>query len=229
MSVNLVVQDDAGDIANANGYIAVADFATYCANRLYVIASFTSDQQSAAIIMATDYLDTRFTFKGVQKAAVLQPIDPTTGAPFVQTTQWPRAAGNTETMQWWDVEFATSIGTSPFGTANIGEPVQFVPLSDPNGNPIIGIPQAVKDATCEYAFRVLLNIGGGTGGSLFQDAPAPDGGWLIRQQDVQVDVIRQNLIYEPRQPGAFAMPAYPPADLKLARAGLIVTGRELFR
>lgn len=66
MATTLVVQDDAGDVANTNSYITLAFFQSYHTNRGNSYSAFTDDQCKAAIIRATDYLDTRFDFRGVR-------------------------------------------------------------------------------------------------------------------------------------------------------------------
>lgn len=62
----LVVQNDDGDVANANSYITLTFFQSYHTNRGNDYSDSTSDEQKAAIIRATDYLDTRFDFRGVR-------------------------------------------------------------------------------------------------------------------------------------------------------------------
>jgi len=69
-------QNDDGSVADANAYISVAFFTEYHADRAQ---TYTGDNAAiqAAIIRATQYLDTRFTFVGR-----VTDVD--------QTTQWPR-------------------------------------------------------------------------------------------------------------------------------------------
>lgn len=57
------VQTDDGLTANANAYITADEFKTYHQDRGNVINGGVSDIQKA-IVRATTYLDTRFTFKG---------------------------------------------------------------------------------------------------------------------------------------------------------------------
>lgn len=199
----LNVQSDLGDVANANGYISVADFKAYHDDRGNVYTPYTDPQISAAIVRGTDYLDTRFRFRGIKLAAT-------------QTTMWPRQAGEQAFIPWMDINFSNV-------PISFDGPAAFVALVDPAGNQILGIPKAVKNATAEYAFRALTI-------SLFQDAPAPEGGRQIDEETVTVDVITHSVKYAPGQgTGSFQMPAFPAADLMLARAGLIEIGRSLFR
>lgn len=96
-------------------------------------------------------------------------------------------------------------------------------FTDDDGFDVTGIPVALKNATNEYALRAMT-------APLFQDAPAPDGGRIIDAITQKVDVIEQAITYAPSTGGGNAvMPAYPPADLMLQRAGLIISGRILVR
>lgn len=201
--MGLVVQSDDGTAAGANSYIDLPAFKSYHDDRGNVYATFTDPQITSALIRATDYIDTRFRFRGVRLLST-------------QTTEWPRQAGAGIFVPWWDVNFVT-----PDVTFN--GPTTIVFLSDASGNPILGIPQAVKDAQAEYALRALTS-------PLFQDAPAAEGGRLINEEEVTVDVISHRVQYAPSQgTGQFQMPAFPAADMKLSRAGLIEIGRQVFR
>lgn len=96
-------------------------------------------------------------------------------------------------------------------------------FEDDDGFDVTGIPAALKNAVIEYSLRALAQ-------PLFQDAPAPEGGRVIDAITQKVDVLEQAITYAPSLGnGAFVMPAYPPADLMLQRAGLIIVGRTLMR
>lgn len=98
-----------------------------------------------------------------------------------------------------------------------------VEFTDPDGFQVTGLPLALKNATNEYALRAMTI-------ALFQDAPAPDGGRVIDAITQKIDVIEQAITFAPSLGnGSFVMPAYPPADLMLQRAGLVVFGRTLVR
>jgi hypothetical protein len=196
MAMGLNVQSDAGDVANANGYMSVAEFKAYHDDRGNSYVAFNDTLIAQGIVRATDYVDQRFQFRGIKLLAT-------------QTTMWPRQAGNEVFIQF-DSGFI-------FGQESV------ILLSDSSGNDIVGIPAAVKHATAEYALRALSS-------PLFQDAPAPEGGRLINAHTVKVDVIEETIQYASAQgTGTFVMPAYPPADLMLARAGLIQVGRTVYR
>lgn len=137
-----------------------------------------------------------------------------------QKTEFPRMAGSEIIMPWFDINFLTPMSDVNLLTGT------FVALVGPDGNDIIGIPTALKRATAEYSLRALA-------AGLFVDAPAPSAGpmpgRLIDSYTVKIDVIEESTKYSPPQSGAFVMPAYPAADLLLARAGLIEAGRTLVR
>jgi hypothetical protein len=81
MAVTLTVQNDAGTVALANGYVTVAEFKAYHDDRGNSYAGKTDDQIKVGIIRATDHIDTVNDFKG---------------APLTddQTTQFPREGIN---------------------------------------------------------------------------------------------------------------------------------------
>lgn len=187
---------------DANAYITVAFFKSYHTARGHSYAGKNDDQIASAIINATDYVDTRYRYIGIKLYAN-------------QTTEWPRQAGADTSSVWWDMSFASPIVTFD----NTTDPVA---LRDSNNQEVVGIPTAVERATAEYAFRALTI-------PLFQDAPAPSGGRQIKMKHVRVSVIQQTIEYEPGQAGAFALPVFPAADLILTRAGLVKSGRQLYR
>jgi len=74
-----IEQDDTGLIANANAYISLVEMKAYHADRGLDLSAIADAELEAAIVTATDYLDSRFTFPG----------EPLNG--FVdQTTSYPR-------------------------------------------------------------------------------------------------------------------------------------------
>ena len=111
MAITLTVEDGTGTNPAANTYIALADADAYFANRLNDIwLNGTDDQRSSALIQATQYLDSRYTFKGV-------PLTTT------QALQWPRQAPPYQTT----VGFVTQVfaGDSTL-TQQLAWPVQRV-------------------------------------------------------------------------------------------------------
>lgn len=125
----VVVQNDDGDEAGANSYLSVADFKTYHGARGNDYSAYSDTLIGNALVRATDYIDARFRFRGVQILST-------------QTTQWPRQAGNLRLVMWIDITPTLISETGEF-------------LLDANGFEIIGLPTALKNATAEYAFRAL--------------------------------------------------------------------------
>jgi len=74
----LTVQNDAGTVVNANGYITVAEFKAYHDDRGNSYGADSDALIGSYIVRATDYIDTRFRFSGSKLADG-------------QTTQVPRA------------------------------------------------------------------------------------------------------------------------------------------
>jgi hypothetical protein len=78
MTSTLIVQTDAGTVADANSYVDLTDFKAYHALRANSLGTSTDPQIEAAIIRAKDYLDQRFRYIGRKFNG------PT------QITEWPR-------------------------------------------------------------------------------------------------------------------------------------------
>jgi len=81
----LIEQDETGQVANANAYITAAFFQSYHLDRGADVDLFDVDEQiNPAIILATDYADSKYAgeYTGSRKIS---------GA-IRQTTQWPRDA-----------------------------------------------------------------------------------------------------------------------------------------
>jgi hypothetical protein len=76
--MTLNVQNDAGSVSDANGYIDRAFLDSYLADR-GIILTQTDDEKDAAVVKATDLIDFKFAdqFVGTKKS-------------LEQTTQWPR-------------------------------------------------------------------------------------------------------------------------------------------
>lgn len=84
----LIVQNDDGDEAGANGYITDTFFREYHDDRSNDYADFDVDATiDAAIVRATDYMDRRFRFVGIR-----------VNASSTQTTMWPRRADTDGTL-----------------------------------------------------------------------------------------------------------------------------------
>jgi len=72
-----LVQNDNGTTAGANAYVTVAEFRTYHNDRGNDFSAYSLTDIEGAIVRATDYLDTRFTFVGYRTS-------------LPQRTAWPR-------------------------------------------------------------------------------------------------------------------------------------------
>ena len=74
------VQDDNGSVVDANAYIDVAFFNTYHSDRNVtdvVDGNFELLDVQGAIVLASDYLDSRYSYVGERRSSL-------------QTTEWPR-------------------------------------------------------------------------------------------------------------------------------------------
>ena len=79
MSITIVAEDGSG-LADSNSYVTAVEALTYWSNRLNTSwAAASADTQASALIVATQYLDARYTYKGV-------PLTTT------QALLWPRQA-----------------------------------------------------------------------------------------------------------------------------------------
>ncbi|RPJ39854.1 MAG: hypothetical protein EHM35_01215 [Planctomycetaceae bacterium] len=67
MAAAFIVQDPDTPTSDANAYIAVAFFTQYCLDRGYAYTA-TDAQIKAAIVKATDYIDSRWRFAGLKYA-----------------------------------------------------------------------------------------------------------------------------------------------------------------
>lgn len=71
------VQDDFGQVSDANAYITVAFFRSYHTDRGVDLTSYSDSDCESAIVRGTDYMDIRWRYYGIRKQ-------------ILQTTQWPR-------------------------------------------------------------------------------------------------------------------------------------------
>ena len=71
------IQDGTTPTSTANSYVSLADFDQWIEDRAYVTTRTDAEKQ-AALILATEFLDIRFNYKGYKKT-----LD--------QSTEWPRS------------------------------------------------------------------------------------------------------------------------------------------
>lgn len=83
---------------------------------------------------------------------------------------------------------------------------------DDRGDPVEGVPQAVKDACCEYAFR-SFSI------DLLPDPTRDESGRAVKSKREKVGPIEEEVEYV--EFGGLQLPTYPLADRMLAAAGLL--------
>lgn len=205
-AINLSGNGTPGTDYASNSVIDANVSATKPVSGTMMVTAITAGLAGNSITMATTCLNASLTSPNL------------VGGLSPQTTQWPRQAGD---MTIWPV-FDTNFMTPMFDVMDDTGANGFVALVGPDSQQILGIPQAVKFATNEYALRALA-------APLYQDAPAPAGGRLLTSLEQSVDTLKQSQQWQPSQAGGFAMPAYPIADMMLARAGLIQLGRVLIR
>lgn len=61
------VQNDSGSVAQANAYVTVAEFKAFQDDRGGNYAAYSDSLIEKAVVRATDFLDTRYSFVGVQR------------------------------------------------------------------------------------------------------------------------------------------------------------------
>ena len=91
-----------------------------------------------------------------------------------------------------------------------------------------GIPTEIKDATAEYALRLLPAIVAGSSATLIADPTRDASGRRVRVSEYELEgKIRERVEFV--DGSAYELPEYPNADMKLRRRGLVRAGRELVR
>lgn len=149
----------------ANGYVSLVEARAYWAERLMTnILTGDDDAVASAIIKATQYLDSRFTFVGYRELKD-------------QVREWPRAYAY-----------------------------------DDRGDTVTAVPVAVKNATCEYAFRALST-------SLMADPARDEAGRAVKSKTEKVGPISEAVEYS--EFGGYELPVYPAADRMLIVRGLV--------
>lgn len=83
---------------------------------------------------------------------------------------------------------------------------------DDRGDRVIGVPQAVKHACCEYAFRALSK-------ELMADPTRDDSGRVVKSKEEKVGPISESVDYS--EFSGFALPVYPFADRMLYQRRLV--------
>ncbi|UUV44784.1 head-to-tail adaptor [Rhodobacter phage RcRudolph] len=84
------------------------------------------------------------------------------------------------------------------------------------GDSVSGLPTAVKNATCEYAYRALTMT------ALLADPSYDETGRPLKSKEETVGPLTEKYEYEAH--GVFTMPDYPQADRILISRGLVRAG-----
>jgi hypothetical protein len=149
-----VVQDDDGDVGGANALITVAYFREYHRDRNNDLGIKTDEEIQSAIISATDYLGSRWKFRGT---------------PLSSTTSWPRNCvvdANGETVE--GIPVAIQQAVAEYALYALSASLTVNPALDASGRLISKIRKevvggVVKDVTYDVSK-----------GQQFQAVPAAD-------------------------------------------------------
>lgn len=153
-----IVQDDTGEVADANAYIEVQFFKDYHTDRGNSYGAATDGQIQLAIIKATDYLDRRFSF---------------VGWPLVdeQTTQWPREPVYTQRgTLMTTIPTALKQACAEYALRALTDDLMPDPTIDTSGGEVTRLTTKVGpiEKTTEYA------AGSSSGGSSLKAYPNAD-------------------------------------------------------
>lgn len=162
----LVVQDDEGDVANANSYITLAFFQSYHTNRGNVYSDSTDDEVKAGIIRATDYLDTRFDFRGVRLNAGIE-------AHGTYTLSTVPNDGDTVTIgdETWTFRTAPSVAFDIQIGVSAAITLQFLVLSVDSNS------ESVSTSLATATTMAVVAITSGAAGNDIETSAASSGSW----------------------------------------------------
>ncbi len=193
------------EINGANAYVSTDYFLKYITSRGYSTPGWSNTTMQNAIVQATDYIDQKYRFKGVK---------------LVQTIGSSNVDPNLGFIQPWLSPF--NFGQNPFLTPATTTQTTEWPrqgVVDINGDTINGMPEAVKRACVELAYRQCSGI-----------ALQPDydsnvvrQGAVVSSLTEDVGPIRTTVTYDTKLGVGFFAP-FPQVDRILARAGLLVAG-----
>jgi hypothetical protein len=132
------------EIDGANAYITVTEFTKYHNSRGNAVpAGAVAAAIQQAIVQSTDYLDAKYRYSGVKRLQVIGNSGQDVNAVFLNS---------------WITPFAVvGTGLAPQMTSQSTQwPRQGV--VDNNGDTVLGIPKAIKDACAELTIRVLNGV-----------------------------------------------------------------------
>lgn len=120
-----VVQNDSGNAPGANAYTTVQEFRDYHTARGLDTSTYADPAVQAAIIKATDYIDTRFRY---------------IGRPYIreQATAWPRFGGR-DAAGWGlnGVHQAVKRASHEYALRALTAPLLPDPPADPSGRRVV--------------------------------------------------------------------------------------------
>ncbi len=140
--MTLVVQDDNGGVAGANGYIDVAEFKAYHDDRGNDYGTPTDPDIEIAITQATDYVDQRFRYVGQKRVG------------RDQTTQWPRSnAWDRDRYYVNDVPDEVKEATAEYALRTVnGETLNPDPAEDESGATVQSKEETVGPITEKVSY-----------------------------------------------------------------------------
>ncbi len=202
---NAALTADVNEMNGANAYMSTGAFLTYVTARGYTTISWDGPTMQHAIVQATDYIDQKYRFKGVK---------------LVQTLGSSNLDPNLGFSQPWLAPF--NFGQNPFLTPSTTTQTTEWPrqgVVDINGDSVNGIPDAVRKACAELAYRQL----NGTTLQPDYDDTVVRNGAVIETIMEDVGPIRTATTFDTKL-GLGFFPGFPQVDRILARAGLLVAG-----
>ena len=140
----LTVQDDNGSVAGANSYVTVAEFKAYHTDRGNAFTA-TDSAIEKALVGASDYLDTRFSYIGKRLRG------------REQTTEWPRYnAFDKDDVAVSGIPVEVKEAVAEYALRALDAPLNADPVQD-------GIVKITKkldpmESTIEYDTELLLEF-----------------------------------------------------------------------
>ena len=192
-------------IVGANAYINAAYFEAYHDTRGHLYPASPVSAIEAAIVNATDYIDQRYRFKGVKLLQTLGNPGLSLDIGFIMPWMYPTYFGQTPFM------------TPASSSQSTAWPRQGV--IDYNGDTLYGIPQVIRDACAELAYRAL-------NGTVLQpdyDSTVVRNGAVVESYSEEVGPIRVTTSFDTKL-GLGFFPSFPQVDRMLSRGGVLLAG-----
>lgn len=193
-------------VDGANSYMSEAEYMSYWASRGVDQSTVSATALQGALVQATDYIDQRYTFAGtklVQKYGAA-PID--ANAVFLQPWLFPGSILNV---------------MNPLTPASSSQSTQWPRqgVVDRNGLNVNGIPNPLKQAVAELAYRVL-------NGTVLQpdyDPTVVTNGAVVQSISKEVGPLKKTVTYDTKM-GLGFFPDFPHVTRILRSAGLLKAG-----